>query len=791
MGTGQETHRAGAFKQTNKAHKTGRHRSKGSISSAVKGKVGVKSLTKRLRKELGKEARRHQSQQLRAKKREEVLVAKRNLGGSLAAPILITIIPLQEDLDVKRVVNNLTGADENAEVAESPQGLTHISIPRFKQRFSLIVPPVGNTFATLDAAKVSTTLLFVTSVALESCGNQKSEAIDSWGEEILEACLAQGLPTTIIAITDLESIPIKKRQDVKQTTQEVFSKWFPEEKIHPLDKPVDALNLLRKAGAQKQRAVAYRNRRPHLIAEKLKFTSSGENTGTLEISGYLRGQPLSVNSLIHIPDFGDFQMTQIDASDDPYPLDKSRKHEDELKMAETRVLEVADPATQESLQSENIPDPMDAEQTWPTEEELAQAQDQKKRKIVKRVPKGTSEYQAAWIPDEDGEPDSNPDSTPSDEEMSIADPQSEDEEDDDQHPNDDDFETMTVSEAPPDHQKYDEEMDFYEEKTSMQKLKESKTDAQFPDEVDTPQDTPARIRFQKYRGLESFRTSPWDPQENLPFDYSRIFQFENFERTRRRILKESYDSDGTRPGWFITLHVKNVPRSIFEAFCALNDRPLIVFGLLPNENKMSLLNVVLKSKIDSSEPIKSKERLIFQCGFRRFSACPIFSQHTNGSKHKFVRYLQPEDTVVASMFAPIIFPPCPVICYKEMKNGSLEVVGRGSVLSADPNRLVIKRAVLSGHPFKVHKRSAVVRFMFFEREDINWFKPIGLRTKYGRRGHIKEPLGTHGHMKCVFDGQLKSQDTILMNLYKRVFPKWTYEPCLITSGASNEENMME
>lgn len=45
----------------------------------------------------------------------------------------------------------------------------------------------------------------------------------------------------------------------------------------------------------------------------------------------------------------------------------------------------------------------------------------------------------------------------------------------------------------------------------------------------------------------------------------------------------------------------------------------------------------------------------------RFAAKPIFSAHTNGSKHKYERFWRENEMIVMSMFAPIMYPPANVL----------------------------------------------------------------------------------------------------------------------------------
>jgi pre-rRNA-processing protein TSR1 len=439
----------------------------------------------------------------------------------------------------------------------------------------------------------------------------------------------------------------------------------------------------------------------------------------------------------------------------------------------------------ESLVRENEPDPLAGEQTWPSEAEMADAAKaaQKPATRLGRRPRGWSDYQAAWILDEDA---SGSDvESERDQDANAAVDGGEAMEDDAERP----------ASPPPSDEEADEDFLAEGEQTQDEAMAAARHDSErrlqlrraadaaaedvdgdFPDEVDVAPGASAAQRFARYRGLKSFRSSPWDPYESLPQDYGRIFAFQCFSRTRRRALEASLAADapggaaaaGSRVACRLLMPL-SVARRVQAAFSVAGGGPLVLLGLLQHEAKLSMLHCCVSKAASLEEPLKSKASLEMHIGFRRVGpACTLFSTDGSGDKFKLERFLKPRQVCVATLFGPITYGPAPVLAFDP---ASGELAATGTLRPVAPERVILKRAIITGFPAKVHKRKAVVRFMFHNPEDVRWFRPLELWTKLGRHGKIREPVGTHGSMKAAFDGVVQQRDTICASLYKRVFPK--------------------
>ncbi|KAJ3330847.1 hypothetical protein HDU76_004693 [Blyttiomyces sp. JEL0837] len=804
---GDSHHHRSSLKQSNKSFKS-KHATKGQLKAVNKGRVErapVKSVKHRTS---SKADRRNAAKLAQQKKREEAVSNARLFSGTNAPPKIVSVIPLCPDVDPQDFINDLYDAMDLPRESVKLGSVT-LPVERFRQKLKLI-PCSRRLMDILDAVRVSDFVVLLMSAAVE---------VDEEGTQALTAIKAQGVPTIFGAVQHLEKDAPKMQVAVRKSLLSYLEAHFPgfEAKVYSTSQQQEALTFLRTITTMRPKPLVWRDKHSYLLADDVEFVPNPEDAsvGSLKVGGFVRGTCLSANRLVHLQGFGNFQIKMITS----YPVIRDGE------TIEPSILHVPDAEQQETLISENIPDPMEGEQTWPTEEEIAEAdarvaamgsrrrralEEGPKKKTI-RVPKGTSSYQAAWIVDEEDEEASDEDEDEDDDddgddvemmeggyEFGNGDEMGESDDDgmDDRVVPDEDEEYEEIEAE----EKVDDfDVDFNAADDDRQyreyleeKKKAAETDLAFPDEVDTPKDIPARQRFARYRGLKSFRTSPWDPYENLPIDYARIFQFENFKKTKTKILRDAEESiEGVATGRRVVVWIDMVPQEV--ALKHQNSQPFFISSLLPHEQKMTLssCNIHRVDPVGTSENpapiIKSKEPVIVWSGFRKYVVQPIYSADTRGSSnnvHKFDRFLHHGRNVLASFYGPITFCNEPVLLFRTEEDGKHILTATGHVTVPAPLRIVAKRILLTGHPFKIHKRSAVIRYMFFNPTDVEYFKPIQLSTKMGRIGHIKESLGTHGYMKCLFDEQIKQQDTVCLSLYKRVFPKWNTK-MWVDDGAEN------
>lgn len=779
-----------------------RHASKGLLKKLSKGKVEDRSSRKTPHQQvMSKIDRRNQARQLKQLKHQDNLKASSVFSGQHGAPRVVAVVSLCTDTDPLTAVWKLSQDDSEKEDMPS-KGPFRIRVDKFKQ--NVIFVPVGlDLISALDACQVADFVIFLLS---------PNQEVDQYGEMLLRAVEGQGVSDVFTMVQGLDSVePLKRRSQTLASLKSYITHFLPsQEKIHSLDSDRECTNVMRSLCTANPKGVVWREDRSWMLVENAEWPEVVDQSvtrGEIVITGVVRGRGLKANRLVQLGDWGCFQIDKITAA----TLQASRKRKVNEMAIDTEQIQEHNLETPDQDQ-DDLADlaPYDAIMEDIGEMPVSEVPTERRGVLLddhhyfsedetylpetpKRLPRGTSSYQSAWFLEDDPDSDSDVHDAMNDEEDLSMDapalPQ-------------DGIEGINhlsqhepTETAPSEYHQTEMFLDPSPDEEAAQlaayrseRKKEANDDFEFPDEIELHPNVLARERLARYRGLKSLKTSTWETEEDRahePDDWNRLLQIPRYKQAKKAAIREALVG-GVKPGQRVNVHLRGVPLSCQKTYDI--SKPLILFSLLRHEQKRTMVNISITLSSSHSEPLQSKDQLVVQCGPRRLIINPLFSQTgvTPNNVHKFLRYLHPGQTAMASFIAPVTWGSLPVLFFKETTESSikdldhtiqnpslsqLELIGTGTSQPPDRSRVIAKRIILTGHPYKIHKKLVTIRYMFFNKEDVNWFKALPLWTKRGRSGFIKESLGTHGYFKATFDGRINPQDAVGISLYKRVFPR--------------------
>lgn len=745
--------------------------------------------------------RRNQARQKQQAKHKEHLRETNVFAGREGAPRIVAVIPLCKDGSAAAAIRALsTSLDNETEIPE--EGIVRTDIDRFRQKIQYIVVK-RDLMACLDAARVADFVIFILSPDHE---------VDGQGELIIRSVEGQGLSTLITVVQGLDAIePVKKRGQVLSSLKSYITHFHPnQEKLHNLDSRQECANLMRSLCTITPKGVHWREERSWMLVDDVKWPENDQEN--VAVTGIIRGKGLKADRLVQISDWGDFQIDKITAA----PLESKKRRMDDIAVDEVEKIVDAPTEDQDDL-AELAPEEVMLDDDMDADAAMSVATTEKRGVLLddhhyfsddethlpappKRLPKGTSAYQAAWyLGDEfsdsgsDFEDVDEQDDVPMD---SPAVPQDGIEGFAPREPTE-----VAPSEYPQSEMFLDPAPDDEAEQLAAfrnRKVDEAEEDREFPDEIELHPHVLARERLQRYRGLKSLRSSHWEEAEDRahePENWRRLLQVPDYKASRSQVTREALVG-GVAPGTRVHVHLRNVPLSVRRSYDP--SRPLNLFSLLRHEHKRTVVNFNFTLSSDYEEPIKSKTEIIMQCGPRRLLIKPLFSEggNTSNDVHKFDRFLYPGRSAIATFVAPLTWGSVPALFFEANAEAdsetSLTLLGTGTSLPPSSTRVIAKRIILTGHPYKIHKKLVTIRYMFFNREDVEWFKALQLWTKRGRSGFIKESLGTHGYFKATFDGKINPQDAVGVSLYKRMWPRTAeaWNPSMILRSSEAPDAMV-
>jgi len=226
-------------------------------------------------------------------------------------------------------------------------------------------------------------------------------------------------------------------------------------------------------------------------------------------------------------------------------------------------------------------------------------------------------------------------------------------------------------------------------------------------------------------------------------------------------------------GEYVRLELSGVPPEFFRHFTA--SRPVILGGVPPHEQGMSLLRLRLKRHRWSPGQLKNGDPMVFSMGWRRFQSIPLYSVRDVKERNRYLKYTPEHMHCECTVWGPTAPTNVGFLAYQTVsaRAASFRISATGTVLELDDTFRVVKKLKLIGHPMKIFRNTALVSGMFNSPLEVARFSDAKIRTVSGVRGRVRKAVkdGTPGTFRAVFEDKILHSDIVMLRSWVPVETK--------------------
>ncbi|KAK6089440.1 hypothetical protein P3W45_001577 [Vairimorpha bombi] len=222
-------------------------------------------------------------------------------------------------------------------------------------------------------------------------------------------------------------------------------------------------------------------------------------------------------------------------------------------------------------------------------------------------------------------------------------------------------------------------------------------------------------KYSEYRGIRNIATCEFST-DKYPEYYKDLLFFQDYKHVQKYITeRKSIISDNQ----IIEIKIKTSQ--------PITDNMFVMFNYYDFEE----YNTIQNFGYSISSGLKTGEKLYVDYGHKIIEVSPTITKNANQNSYKREEGLE---NGVISFIGPMTFNINKILIFEEnpLREISTETYKCVGVNLGIKERKLYDEVVLEGLPIKIHKRSCIIKRMFYSKEEVLYFKDVKLHTKNGR-----------------------------------------------------------